>query len=79
MLYADDGGDNDGVYGSGNVYEHNAFGVEHSGFIYWSGLKSTYDAMGGRVRYQHAVGRDRSTVGRERLGCICSRPRRAST
>ena len=40
-LFADNGGDNDAVNGSGNVYDHNCFGPEASGFIKWG--SSTYD------------------------------------
>jgi len=36
---------NDGVYGSGNVYEYNSFGLEAAGFIFWNGAGyNTYDA-----------------------------------
>lgn len=40
------GGENDGTYGSGNVYEYNCFGAESSNFIEWGFdiYKSTYDA-----------------------------------
>lgn len=41
-LRADTGGDNDGVYGSGNVYENNALGPEGADFVYWGGWMSTY-------------------------------------
>ena len=34
-LYCNNGGDNDGVWGSGNVYENNSFGVESDNFISW--------------------------------------------
>ena len=43
-LYANLGGDNDGTYGSGNVYENNCFGAESSNFISWDATNySTYD------------------------------------
>jgi len=43
-LYANLGGDNDGTYGSGNVYEQNCFGAESAGFIEWDGTAyDTYD------------------------------------
>jgi hypothetical protein len=40
------GGENDGTMGSGNVYEKNAFGTEHTNFIEWGQgvYYSTYDA-----------------------------------
>jgi len=34
-LYADLGGDNDGINGSGNVYQRNCFGPERAGSIRW--------------------------------------------
>lgn len=34
-LRAFNGGENDGLMGSGNVYTHNAFGPERAGFIEW--------------------------------------------
>ena len=34
-LYCDNGGNNDGVYGTGNVYTHNSFGAESDDFISW--------------------------------------------
>jgi len=44
-LKATAGGENDGTKGIGNVYEHNCFDSESSGFIEWgSGIaKNTYD------------------------------------
>jgi len=42
VLRADTGGDNDGVHGSGNVYENNVLGPEGPDFIYWGGWMSTY-------------------------------------
>jgi len=36
-LYADRGGDNDGIHGSGNIYQRNCFGAERAGFIKWGG------------------------------------------
>ena len=40
------GGENDGTYGSGNVYNNNCFGVEDTDFIEWGANThySTYDA-----------------------------------
>ncbi|MBR9692425.1 hypothetical protein GOV07_00660, partial [Candidatus Woesearchaeota archaeon] len=35
VLRAYEGGDNNGSYGSGNVYEYNAFGLERTEFIQW--------------------------------------------
>lgn len=44
-LYANYGGDNDGTYGSGNVYESNCFDAESTGFIEWDGTSyDTYDS-----------------------------------
>jgi len=45
-LLAIRGGENDGTYGSGNVYTYNCFGAEASNFIEWGEdtYKSTYDA-----------------------------------
>jgi len=39
------GGENDGTYGSGNVYTHNCLGTEYPGFIEWGNNveKNTYD------------------------------------
>jgi hypothetical protein len=44
-LYADLGGDNDGIYGSGNVYQHNCFGPERAGFIKWGKADYSYYAQ----------------------------------
>ncbi len=50
QLLATDGGENDGVYGYGNIYENNFFGIEGESFIGWGGDAwnptpySTYDA-----------------------------------
>ena len=35
-LRAEDGGQNDGTQGSGNIYTYNGFGVQSSSFIFWS-------------------------------------------
>lgn len=44
-LYCNFGGDNDGVNGSGNVYENNNFGEESPSFVSWGNLGyDTYDA-----------------------------------
>ena len=44
-LMATDGGENDGTYGSGNVYTYNAFGPQAVGFIQWgAAYESTYAA-----------------------------------
>jgi len=44
-LYADTGGDNDGVNGTGNVYNANCFGAQAAGFINWNATAyATYDA-----------------------------------
>jgi hypothetical protein len=44
-IWCDDGGDNDGTYGTGNVYESNCFGAQRNDFIYWAGTNyDTYDA-----------------------------------
>jgi len=44
-LWAHAGGENDGTYGSSNVYEYNCFGAQSSGFIEWGTTGySTYDA-----------------------------------
>jgi hypothetical protein len=44
-LFCDNGGDNDGVHGSGNIYESNCFGAEDTDFLHWDFTKySTYDA-----------------------------------
>ena len=42
-LVCDEAGAND-TYGSGNVYNNNAFGTESSNFIWWKSGYSTYDA-----------------------------------
>jgi hypothetical protein len=43
-LYADTGGDNDGVTGTGNVYNANCFGAQGAGFINWNATAyATYD------------------------------------
>ena len=44
MVYR--GGENDGIYGSGNIYTYNNLGVESAGFIQWGfGVtKNTYSA-----------------------------------
>jgi parallel beta-helix repeat protein len=44
-LYSANGGDNNGTQGSGNVYDHNAFGVANPGFVYWNGNVNTYAAL----------------------------------
>ena len=46
-LTATEGGENDGTYGSGNVYTYNAFGPEATNFIEWGSgaYKSTYAAF----------------------------------
>jgi len=43
-LWAANGGENDGINGSGNVYTNNCFGEEHSDFILWgtNAFKSAY-------------------------------------
>ena len=44
-IWAGDGGDNDGTYGTGNVYNSNCFGAESTAFISWGVAEySTYDA-----------------------------------
>ena len=45
-LMAVDGGENDGTYGSGNIYTYNAFGAAATNFIEWgsSTYKSIYSA-----------------------------------
>ncbi|EGJ49494.1 right-handed parallel beta-helix repeat-containing protein [Desulfocurvibacter africanus] len=44
-LYAVDGGDNNGVNGSGNIYEYNSFGPQSSGFVRFGLSCSTYDCL----------------------------------
>jgi Pentaxin family. len=44
-FYADLGGNNDGLQGSGNIYDHNAFGVQSSGFVHWGADMNTYSAL----------------------------------
>ncbi|EMG35649.1 Right handed beta helix region [Desulfocurvibacter africanus PCS] len=44
-LYAVDGGDNNGTNGSGNVYEHNSFGPQASGFVRFGSACSTYASL----------------------------------
>jgi parallel beta-helix repeat protein len=46
-LWTNWGGDNDGIQGSGNIYDHNAFGIAATGFVYWgtTGTISTYSAL----------------------------------
>jgi hypothetical protein len=45
VLYADTGGDNDGVNGTGNVYNANCLGAEANDFISWGGTSyDTYDS-----------------------------------
>ena len=46
-LYAYQGGDNDGIQGSGNVYDHNAFGVAGPTLAWWetTGAISTYSTL----------------------------------
>jgi len=39
------GGDNDTAHGSGNVYDHNAFGAQASNFVLFTTAKSTYAAL----------------------------------
>lgn len=44
-LDAEEGGENDGTYGSGNVYTYNSFGPQTANFIQWgAAYKSTYAA-----------------------------------
>ena len=44
-LYCNFGGDNDGVNGSGNVYEYNSLGEERPGIVNWGNLPyDTYSA-----------------------------------
>jgi parallel beta-helix repeat protein len=46
QLNAHDGGDNEGTYGSGNVYVNNAFGAQAADFIKWgAATPDTYDAF----------------------------------
>ena len=45
-IYCNNGGDNDAVHGSGNIYEKNCLGVEDTGFINWGGTGyDTYAAF----------------------------------
>ena len=48
------GGDNDGVWGWGNVYENNTFGVESTDFIRWGWdyLDTEVDAQRGTATTQ---------------------------
>jgi hypothetical protein len=57
-LVAKDGGENDGVYGSGNVYLNNCFDTESSNFIEWGDgtYKSTYDT------WESAYGRSTDSI-----------------
>jgi len=57
QLFAIGGGQNDGTYGSGNLYLYNDFGPQASNFIKWgSGYESTYAAWESAAGNCGAVG-----------------------
>lgn len=57
--YFNDGGDNDGVWGSGNVYEYNCFGAEQADMFQWGGNTVDVNTYDGYDIFEAVAARDK--------------------